>query len=61
MFQFDNLYHFLYMGGHGPYVWIAYGVSLTVMGWLVIHPVRRRRAVLRNLRHRQRRSTAGAS
>ncbi len=59
MFQFDSLYHFLAMDGHGPWVWVSYGVSLAVMAWLVISPLRRRRAILRIVDNRQRRTAAG--
>lgn len=41
------------MGGHGPYVWSAYGISLLVMAWLVFAPLRRQRALLVELRERQ--------
>ncbi|MBK6961426.1 MAG: heme exporter protein CcmD [Gammaproteobacteria bacterium] len=38
------------MGGHGPYVWSAYGVALVVLVWLVVQPLRRRAAILKSVR-----------
>lgn len=53
MFQFENVDAFIAMGGHGPYVWAAYGLSLAIMAWLAIAPLRRQRAMLANLRQRR--------
>lgn len=53
MFQFDSLYAFWVMEGHGLYVWSAYLVSLAIMVWLVAGPVVRRRQLLRSIRRRQ--------
>ncbi|MBQ0721177.1 MAG: heme exporter protein CcmD [Gammaproteobacteria bacterium] len=50
MFQFENFDAFIAMGGHGPYVWGAYGISLAVMAWLALAPLRRQRALLVDLR-----------
>ena len=52
MFQFENFDAFIAMGGHGPYVWAAYGLSLTLMAWLALAPLRRQRALLADLRQR---------
>ena len=52
MFQFDSIDAFIAMGGHGPYVWAAYGLSLAIMAWLAIAPLRRQRALLAQLRQR---------
>ena len=52
MFQFENFDAFIAMGGHGPYVWAAYGLSLTIMAWLALAPLRRQRALLADLRQR---------
>ena len=35
-FQFDSLAEFLAMGGHGLYVWIAYGTVAAVVIYLTI-------------------------
>jgi heme exporter protein D len=58
MFQFDSFQALVAMGGHGFYVWISYGVSLAVMAWLVISPLKRKRQVLGNLKRQQRRTVA---
>ena len=52
MFQFEDFEAFIAMGGHGPYVWAAYGLSLAIMAWLAIAPLRRQRALLADLRQR---------
>jgi heme exporter protein D len=52
MFQFENFDAFISMGGHGPYVWGAYGLSLTIMTWLALAPLRRQRVLLATLRQR---------
>ncbi|MEZ0122316.1 MAG: heme exporter protein CcmD [Candidatus Reddybacter sp.] len=52
MFQFDSIDAFIAMGGHGTYVWAAYGLSLAIMAWLAIAPLRRQRALLAELRQR---------
>ena len=50
MFQFDSLSEFLAMGGHGPFVWISYAISLVVMIYLVISPLQRSRSQLNSVR-----------
>ena len=52
MFQFENFDTFIIMGGHGPYVWAAYGLSLTVMAGLALAPLRRQRVLLADVRQR---------
>lgn len=52
MFQFESFDAFIAMGGHGPYVWGAYGLSLAIMGWLGLVPLRRQRVLLAKLRQR---------
>jgi heme exporter protein D len=48
--QFHSLGEFLAMGGHGPYVWSAYGVAALVLVWLVVAPLRRCAALLGSVR-----------
>ncbi|WP_461482132.1 heme exporter protein CcmD [Porticoccus sp.] len=55
MFRFDSLQDFLLMGGHGPYVWSSYIISIAVMLWLVASPLRRRRKLLADVVRQQRR------
>ena len=54
MFQFENFEAFISMGGHGPYVWAAYGLSLAIMAWLALAPLRRQRALLADMRQSMR-------
>lgn len=49
MFQFASFADFVAMAGHGPYVWISYGVSLLVMIYLVVSPMTRAKRQLRAL------------
>ncbi len=53
MMQFDSVNAFLHMGGHGLFVWSAYGITTVVMLWLLLAPLYRSRALLRQV-HRQR-------
>ena len=52
MFQFESFDALLAMGGHGPYVWGAYGFTLAIMAWLALAPLRRQRVLLTELRQR---------
>ncbi|WP_439106758.1 heme exporter protein CcmD [Congregibacter sp.] len=53
---FESLAAALAMDGHGPYVWAAYGLTLTVIAVLVASPLIRKRRLLRELRGEYRRS-----
>ena len=48
--QFDSLAALWQMGGHGLYVWSAYGISLLVLLVNALLPGRRRAAFLREAR-----------
>jgi heme exporter protein D len=48
--QFHSITEFLAMGGHGVYVWSAYGIALAVLVGLVAQPLRRSRAILEAVR-----------
>lgn len=52
VFQFPGFNAFLAMGGHGIYVWSAYGISALVLLWVALAPVRRRRKLLAALASR---------
>lgn len=41
--SFDSFDAFIQMGGHGPYVWSAYGITLVVLVYNVIRPWRLKR------------------
>lgn len=58
LIQFDSFTAFIDMGGHGPYVWSVYGVALSLMIWLVVRPLRRKRALLLQIERQQRREQA---
>lgn len=62
---FDSLSAFLAMGGHGIYVWAAWGVTGLLLVGVVVHARVERRALLRDLRRRarreQRHGTLGAA
>ena len=44
--QFQTLDELISMGGHGIYVWAAYGITLSVLIALVWGPLARRRRAL---------------
>ncbi len=48
--QFDNLQAFLAMGGHGLYVWLAYGATLLVLIGNYLSVRAAQRAVIQHLR-----------
>lgn len=39
-FQFESVADFIAMSGHGPYVWACYGITLFVVVYLLLSPVR---------------------
>ncbi|TDO06249.1 MULTISPECIES: heme exporter protein CcmD [Halomonas] len=53
---FDSLSAFLAMGGHGAYVWAAWGVTGLLLVAVVLHARAERRVLLRDLRRRARRT-----
>lgn len=50
MFQFEGLNDFIYMAGHGQYVWIAYSVSLVIMTCIFIMPFLRKKNIIQKIR-----------
>jgi len=46
MIAFSSIEDFLAMGGHGAYVWAAYGIGLASLGWNALHPLLERRRFL---------------
>ena len=40
--MFESLSAFMDMGGHGAFVWSAYGIALIVFGYNVVAPIRHR-------------------
>ncbi len=53
---FKSFSEFLAMGGHGPYIWTAYGVTLLLILYILAAPVLRQRRFVREERQRQLRS-----
>jgi len=45
-----ELIQYLSMGGYGKYIWTCYGVAAAVLVFNIIHPLRKKRFLLRNLR-----------
>lgn len=55
MSAFVSFADFLAMGGHGAYVWSAYGLCLAVLALNAVLPALERRRYLRELARRRRR------
>ncbi len=53
-FQFDTINDWFVMAGHGPYVWGSYGVTLVVLLYLVVSPLRKRKRLIAQQRRLQR-------
>lgn len=45
--QFASLNEFLMMGGHGLYVWLAYGLSAAIIALNLIQPMLRRHRLIK--------------
>ncbi|UTW49689.1 heme exporter protein CcmD [Bacterioplanoides sp. SCSIO 12839] len=53
--QFDSMTEFFAMGGHGFYVWLAYGLSSAIILLNILLPVIRRRRLIKEQAQRLRR------
>ena len=51
---FSSLADFVAMGGHGPFVWAAYSVTLAALMYLCIKPSMRIRALRQQVRNEAR-------
>lgn len=60
MFRFDSLNDFLYMQGHGVFVWTAYVLAAVVMGWLIVSPWLQQRRLRQRIQRQYRREQAPA-
>ncbi len=58
---FDSVQALWHMDGHGFYVWTALCMTLLVICWIIVTPVRKRRRVVRELRAELRRAGASTS
>ena len=56
--SFNSLSDFLAMGGHGLYVWSAYGVTLVVFAFNAVKPLFMNKRFLREQKQLQRRELA---
>lgn len=52
---FSNWQEFLHMGGYAFYVWVSYGLTLVVLGAVLIAPWLRHRRLQQELARRERR------
>ena len=63
---FDSFESLIEMGGHGKYVWSAYGLALIVLVLNLLEPIRNRKKVLEqqriyHLQQQRRRSSESRS
>lgn len=54
----NTLADFIAMGGHGPYVWASYAITLVVLLLNVVQPWLARRQLIREEARRRRREVA---
>jgi heme exporter protein D len=59
--QFSTFSEFINMGGHGLYVWLAYGIALAIITANILMPILARKALINNLVRRARREKHQAS
>lgn len=50
VFQFPDLQSFMWMNGHGPYVWGSYGVTFWALAFLLVEPMVQRRRFIKQQR-----------
>lgn len=53
--QFSTFSEFLAMGGHGFYVWLSYGVSITLLLLLLVSSINQSSTVIKQIQQRQKR------
>ena len=53
--KFESMADFIGMGGHGLYVWLAYGIALAIVLLNVVQPLRQTRQFLNQQARRVRR------
>ena len=46
---FESFSDLIHMSGHGFYVWLAYGISLTVLIGLYVQPLRKKARILKGV------------
>ncbi len=52
---FDSFSDFIAMGGHGLYVWLAYGIALAVVSFNLISPILRKKQFMAEYQRRLKR------
>lgn len=52
---FSSFSEFVHMGGHGLYVWLAYGVGAIILGYNLAGPIMQKTAVFQKLAQQFRR------
>lgn len=60
-FQFESLQEFLFMDGHGAYVWGCFAVTFVLMLYLVLAPGIRTRQFIRQQKRIEQRISAARS
>lgn len=51
--QFSSFSEFVAMGGHGFYVWLSYGVSITLLALLVFFSITKNKNIISQIKRRQ--------
>ena len=52
---FDSFSDFIAMGGHGLYVWLAYGIALVVVLFNIVSPILRKQQFMAEYQRRLKR------
>lgn len=52
---FHSMSEFWAMGGHGFYVWLAYGATAIILIYNLIQPIRKRKTILKELSQKMKR------
>jgi len=60
-FQFADLQAFLWMNGHGPFVWGCYAVTFVGLGLLIVVPLVQRKRFVRQQQNLARRVAQASS
>ena len=51
--QFSSFSEFVAMGGHGFYVWLSYGMSITLLVLLVFFSITKNKNIISQIKRRQ--------
>ncbi|GAL08764.1 heme exporter protein CcmD [Photobacterium aphoticum] len=50
--HFDSFSDFLAMGGYGPYVWAAYGISFAALLWIMFSSLNTKRRLAADIKNK---------